>query len=229
MATYAALEKRLARDVHQLHDYLWAAGTGIDGPKLLDDLLQDAKDLDAHLGARGKLRRLAEPLVEAARQDKGRGGVLFELLEETSGLTTAVERARRKDYRGAADAVRNAVESMSIGTCAAADCFDFVEEWESGKTDFETYVRKLSGFLEGRGVAGATHYRRLLLAVRGLGSEWDGAAPADQQAVAARTAIAGGVWCALSTNATRAALGSPRPFGGADFAKVLDLILARLQ
>ena len=84
MATFAALDKRMMRDVDRLHNYLWHAEEKIDGPKLLADLASEARDLDALLKAGGTLRRHASAIAQDTANDKGRyGPALFELLTDS--------------------------------------------------------------------------------------------------------------------------------------------------
>src|SRR3989304_5368313 len=84
MATFAALDKRMMRDVNRIHDYLWDSAVKIDGAKLLADLTREARELDALLKAGGTLRRHAESLARDTAKDKDRhGGALYALLYDT--------------------------------------------------------------------------------------------------------------------------------------------------
>lgn len=228
MATFRALDKRLYRDVGLLHDFLWQEWKGDPG-KLRRDLLAEAREFDAFLGAGGKIRRHAEALERGIDKDKeGHGAALYELLSDTYNLTAATEHVRKKDYKGAAEHAAWAVESMSIGVCSAAGRFDIVEKWEHGGGGFEPFTGALADMLERKGVARAGEYKRLLLAVRNFGREWDASASPEQQALAARAAVASAAWCAVTTGLVRESIGAPRKFSEKDYAAVVSRIVARL-
>lgn len=232
MVTFASLHGRIARDTDALHDFLWH-GKQEGADALRDQLLKDARELDEFLGARGKLRKNAEALAKKWGEP-GEGESLFELLEHAWNLTAAVEHARKKEYSagkgcgGAGDHVASVVESASIGVCANAGCFEFVEEWESGKSDFDSYVSKLAGFLDGKGVSRAGDLKKMLLIARAPRKAWDATAPAPEQAHACATAIAAAAWCMLAEVSIRQALGKPPGFPYEDYAAVIDRIVARL-
>ncbi len=230
MATFASLDKRMTRDVDRIHDYLWHDAVKIDGAKLLANLRREAADLDALLGAGGKLRRHAAALIAATARDKGtNGGALYELLYDTFHLAAATECVRRKDPKGAADHVALVAESDSIGTCVALDSFALVEEWESGKIDFDAYASRLADRLQARGVRDAGQYKRMLLAVRTFGKEWNAEAPPEVQALAARAAIEAAAWATVATRSVRsAAHGGAPPVPLADYAAIIRRILDRL-
>src|SRR3989304_8359453 len=144
MATFAALDKRMMRDVNRIHDYLWDSAVKIDGAKLLADLPREARELDALLKAGGTLRRHAESLARDTAKDKDRhGGALYELLYDTYNLAPPAAHVPTRGVPGAAEHVAWVVESDSIGTCVALDSFPLVEEWEGGKLDFEGYAGRL--------------------------------------------------------------------------------------
>src|SRR3989304_2313966 len=106
MATFAALDKRMMRDVNRIHDYLWDSAVKIDGAKLLADLTREARELDALLKAGGPLRRHAESLARDTAKDKDRhGGALYELLYDTYNLAAAAAHVRKRDFKGAAEHV----------------------------------------------------------------------------------------------------------------------------
>jgi len=239
MATFRSLHDRFARDNMQLHDFLWHQSTSIDEKALRRNLLRDAQDLDAFVRAGGRLRRNAESLAKTwGRGPEGES--LFELLGHTWHLAAAVEHAGMQEYgaqpvageppeacRGAVWHAAEAAESMSIGVCANAGCFEFVEEWEGGRTNFDTYATKLAGFLEGKGVARAGEFKRMLLAARDTGAAWDATSPRTQQALATRAAIAAAAWCALAAVSIRTALGAPPKFSYDDYAWVVSKIAER--
>jgi len=230
MASFASLDKRMGKDVNQIHDWLWNPGWKGDAERLLADLAREARELDAYLGVHGKLRRHVEALIKAAQGDRERyGGTLYELLYNLYNLTAATERWRRKDYKAAGEHVAQVVESDSIGTCASLDSFPLVEEWESGKIDFETYASRLADLLQGKGIATAGQYKRVMLAARTFGKEWDGSAPKAQQALAARAAIEGAAWCTVATRTIReAATGRPLTVPLKDYAGIIQGIVGRL-
>ena len=229
MPSFRALDKRLYRDVGLLHDFLWGAWKG-DAEKLGANLAREARELDAFLGVRGKLRRHAEALEKALDKDKeGHGPALYELLYDAYNLTAATDHVRKKDYKGAAEHAAWAVESMSIGICAAAGRFDIVEKWERrAEASFELYASALADMLQSKGVARAGEYKRMLLTARNVGRAWDASAPPEQQALAARAAIANAAWCGVTTGLLRGAIDAPRKFSEKDYAAVVARIVARL-
>jgi hypothetical protein len=229
MATFARLDKRMMRDINQLHDFLWHSKGRIDGGKLFAGLEKDAREIDAILHAGGRLRRNAVTLLQAARGNKDRhGAALFEFLHGAYHLTAATEHVRKKDHKGAGEHAAWVVESDSIGTCSAAGAFEIVQEWEAGKIDFEAYTSKIADMLQQRGVPGGGQYRRMLLAARTLGKDWDRTLPKGGQAVAGCAAVVAAAWCTVATGAVRAALGRPRAVPEAEYAEIVARIVARL-
>jgi hypothetical protein len=220
----------MMRDVNRFHDFLWHPDAKVDGEKLLADLQREARELDAFLVAGGKIRRHAAAFAEATRKDKDRHGPdLFELLHDTYNLTAATEHVRKKDYKRAAEHVARIVESDSIGTCAALDSFNLVNEWEGGTISFETYAGRLADLLEGKGVVEAGQYKRMMVAARTFGNEWDAGVPREQQLLAARAAVEAAAWCTVATRAIRgAATGRPSPVPAKDYSAVIRRIVARL-
>lgn len=229
MAGFSALDKRMKRDVNQIHDFLWHEGETIDGAKLLANLRREAQELDAFLGAGGKLRRNADTLVKATEADKEEyGGTLYELLYNTYNLAAASERIRRKDYRGAAEHASLVAESDSIGTCVALDSFPLVEAWEGGKIDFDEYASKLADALQAKGVSQAGQYKRLLLAIQTF-KEWDPSSPREAQALAARAAVEAAAWCPVAARAIRQEVTGRQPrVPLADYSAVVQKIVGRL-
>src|SRR6266550_5596456 len=133
--------------------------------------------------------------------------------------------ASKKDYRRAAGRAKEVVGSASIGVCANAGCFEFVEEWEGGKVEFDPYAGKLAAFLEPKGVLDAPQFKRMLTAVYNFGMNWNGAASQFEQALAARASIAGGGWCLLTAVSIREMLGAAPRFSSSDYAKIIDRIV----
>ena len=227
MAGFQALDKRLSADEQALHDVLWQ-GSKADVGKLRSNIERDVRALDTFLGAGGKLRRMGAAL-DRAWGDPGAGESLFELLGHTYNLTAATDHlARRRDSKGAGEHVADTVESVSIGVCSNAGCFEFVQEWEGGKTDFETYAGKLADHLQSKGITRAGEFKRHLVAARGFGKTFDDTAPTAEQVLAARAAIANGLWVTLTSLSIRTALGSPPKFGYDDFAAVLSKVATRI-
>ena len=226
MAGFKALDKRLAKDEDALHNVLWHGSKANQG-KLRADIQKDMRDLDAFLRIGGKLRRAAAAL-DNAWGDPGAGESLFELLGHTYNLTAATERLGKKDYKGAGEHVAIAMESVSIGVCANAGCFELVEEWEGGKVDFEAYASKLADHLHGKGLSKAGEFKRHLIAARNFGKSFDVAATEAEQALGARAAIANGLWVTLASASIRKAIGSPPRFSYDDYAAVLGKLAERV-
>ena len=224
--SFSALDKRIERDTRVLHDFLWQGATE-RGPALTSALVKDAHDADAFLRLAGLLRKNAEPLAKGLTKP-GNGESLFELLDHSWGLGSATVLASKRDFRGAAGRAKEVVGSASIGVCANTGCFEFVEEWEGGKTDFDTYAGKLAAFLEPKGILDAPQFKRMLATVYNFGMDWNGAASQFEQALAARASIAGGGWCLLTAVSIREMLGAAPRFSSSDYAKIIDRIVARL-
>ena len=227
MPAFTSLDKRLSRESGVLHDLLWR-GKKAGEAKLRVDLQKDLRDLDAFLHAGGRLRRAAAGL-NRAWGESGAGESLFELVNHTYNLTAATDHLmRRHDPKGAGEHVADAVESVSIGVCSNVGCFELVQEWEGGKTDFETYAGKIADHLQSKGVARAGEFKRQLVAARNFGRSFDDTAPKPEQVAGGRAAIANGLWVTLASVSIRKALGSPPRFSYDDFAIVLEKIAGRV-
>ena len=213
--------------MNALHDFLWQDKK--DGEaKLRSEIQKDVRDLDTFLGASGKLRKSAAALDREWGQP-GAGESLFELVNHVYNLTAATDHlGRRKDPKGAGEHVTEAVESVSIGVCSGAGCFEYVQEWEGGKTDFETYAGKLADHLQSKGVFRAGEFKRQLVAARTFGKDFDPTASKAEQVLGARAAIANGLWVTFASTTIRAAIGSPPKFSLDDFAAVLDRVAGRV-
>ena len=96
------------------------------------------------------------------------------------------------------------------------------------KTDFDTYVSKLTGFLEGKGVARAAELKRMLLFARGPRKAWDATAGATEQRLAIQASITAAAWCALAAASIRERLGRPPMFSYDDYAAVIGKVIARM-
>src|SRR5439155_14168835 len=144
------------------------------------------------------------------------------------GLGAATVLYSKRSYRGDAERSKGVVSSASIGVCGNAGCFEFVEEWEAGKTDFETYTGKLAGFLEPKGYMDSGQFKRVLNAVYEFGINWNAVASKPEQSLAARTSIEGAGWCLLTSVSIRELLGVPPKFSTNDFADIIERIVNRI-
>lgn len=230
MATWKSIEERLRGDGKALHDYLWRPGWTGDADRLFADLAAEARDLDAHLGAGGKLSRHAAALAKSARAGAkdGSGESLFELLSHSYDLTAATEHVRRGDHAGAAEHLEGVMGSVTIGVCANAGCFALVQEWESGKIPFEAYMGKLADHLAAKGIATAGEWKRLVSAGYCLRRTLGEDASEEENGLAARAAIACACWATLASVSIRRSLGTPPRFPYDDFAAVVTRIAARV-
>ena len=199
---FGNLDKRMYRDVRELHDQLWNPRWKGDAQALRVRLAAEAKALDAFLGAGGRLARPAAKLAKASGE--GAGESLFELLYHAYHLTAATEHIRKGDSKGAGEHVAWAVEGMSIGVAVAAGRFDLVDRWEHGKADFETYAGRLADVLQAKGVSRAGDFKRVLVAARTFAKQRDSIEARD---LAARAAIADAAWLAVTSVSIRRVLG----------------------
>ncbi len=219
---FGTLDKRIIRDTGALHDFLWH-GENKDGTSLSAKLRKDARDADAFLHLGSRLRKNAESLANDL-QSSGNGESLFELIEHSWGLAAATVLRSKGNYRGAAERAKRVVSSASIGVCANAGCFEFVQEWESGKIDFETYTSKIADFLEPKGYMDSGQFKRLLNAVYEFGVNWNAVASKPEQSLAARASIEAAGWCLLTSVAIRELLGVPPKFPTRDFSEIVERI-----
>ena len=223
--SFPALDRRVNRDPEALHDFLWH-----DRPEeeksLASSLERDARDIDTFLRLGGRVLRNATPPMADLRTS-GNGESLFELLGHTWALGAATTLAARKDFRGAATRARHAVASASIGVCANAGCFEFVQEWEGGKIDFETYTRRLADFLEPKGVLNAGQFKRMLDVVYDAGMNWNAVATKPEQVLAGLASIQAAAWCLLFAVSIRELLGAPPKFSSRDFGEIVERIAGR--
>ena len=225
-AGFSALDKRINRDTEALHDFLWH-GEQKQEKTLIRSLRNDARAADSFLHLGGRLRANADALARDLKSS-GNGESLFELLSHSWGLGAATVLYSKRSYRGAAERSKGVVSSASIGVCANAGCFEFVEEWEAGKTDFETYTGKLAGFLEPKGYMDSGQFKRVMNAVYEFATNWNAVASKSEQALAGRTAIEGAGWCLLTSVAIRELLGAPPRFSARDFAGIVERIIGRM-
>ena len=223
----ASLDLRLSRALRELHDYLWNPEWKGDETSLRADLLRGARSLDTALGAKGRLRDSAAELAKPWSREH-QGSSLFELLDDTLGLAVATEHVQKGKFREAAARSQAVLESTTIGVCSAARSFQLVEEWEAKKVDFQAYTAKLLDVLLARFILDPGQFKRVADAVHEFAANWDGSAPKDEQAFAARAAIEGTVWCVSRSIGIRAMLGDPTKVPENDFGAILKLIVRRL-
>jgi hypothetical protein len=223
---FSSLDKRTNRDTEALHDFLWH-GEKEGESALVSNLLKDARDADSFLKLGGRLRKNAERLAKDLRPS-GNGESLFELLEHSWALAAATILAAKGEHRAAAQRAKAAVSSASIGVCANAGCFEFVQEWEGGKIDFETYTGKLAAFLEPKGYMDAGQFKRALNLVYDFGVNWNSVASKSEQALAARASIGGAGWCLLTSVSIRELFGAAPKFPTRDFEGIIERIVNRV-
>ncbi len=223
----ASLDARMSRSVHELHDYLWNPTWKGDEASLRADLLKGARSLDTVLGAEGLLRKSVEELATPWSREH-QGSSLYELLDDTLGLTVATEHVRKARYREAAARAQTVLESSTIGLCSAARCFEIVQEWEAHKIDFKAYTNRLAEVLVSKFILDPGQFRRVVIAVHEFAANWDGAASKTEQGFAARAAIEGTAWAVSRSIGIRAMLGEPSKVPEKDFAALLNLIVHRL-
>lgn len=185
VATYAVLERTVARSVQDLHDFLWV-GAKHDEARLLGRLRDAAKVLDGHLGTRAVSRGVA-PLLGAFDR-RAMGSDLFTFLWMLGHLAIAAER-RGPDPRESARRSADVVNSNAIHLASASGRFDLVEMYEAGKTDFEAFQAGLTEILEDRGVLAADAMRRLAVRVHDANATWRADAPKGFARIAATASI----------------------------------------
>jgi hypothetical protein len=205
MEDFSHLEETMGPNVRELHNYLWMSGWKGDEDALREALRTDAVSLDTFLEAEGNLARNVEALTEEWGRNQA-GEMLFELLDHNYRLTAATELLKNGDYAAAATQANEAAESVSIGICANAGCFPLVEQWEGGKITFGTYTHELAKALAEKGLSPSEGLRQQLMAVHGLGKEWDASASRKLQEMGARSAIEGALWVAVAGVQLRGAL-----------------------
>src|SRR3972149_9901857 len=226
-AAFSAVDQRLSRDVHELHNYLWVPTWKGDEAKLRANLLKGANSLDTILRAGGRLRKNAERLATPWNRER-QGSSLFERLDDALGLTAATQLVRKGKYREAAQRAQAVVESTSIGVCSAANRFEIVEEWEALKIDFDGYTTKLATALEEKLIPQVGQFKRCLNVVYEFGTDWEGSAPKAAHERPARAAVEDAAWCVARSLAVRSLLGDPQRVAEKDFEALLQRILARL-
>ena len=186
MTAFATLDRDVTNATTDLHDYLWT-GAKHDEKALLARLEAGAGGLDRHLGTDGVLARAVRPLVQAF-EPRGVGADLFTFLHVVGNLAGAVE-CRAREPKEATRRASEVVVSNSIHLAAAAERFEIVEAFESGKTDFLSFQENLADILTDRGVLPARDLPRAANLAYDLHATWDAGRPKDAQLVAA----AGGI------------------------------------
>ncbi len=221
-ARFHPLEARLARDVKALDDRLGGGASGNEDA-LRADILRDARALDRYLAAGGALSRSVTAL--STRLDGGEGALLFEILSTASRLSSATERLRGRDPRGACEAAARTSEDLSLAACSLGGRPDLAEAWKAGARTFEAHTRDLADALESKGFREAGALKRMLNAAHSLvGSR---AGSAEERAIAAKAAVANALWCALALLRLRKALGAA-PEAPRAYPRILARIAVRL-
>ncbi len=223
MASYAAAERKLAASLKDLHDYLWAGGRPREA-ELLRRLIRGARDLDRHLGTRGRVERAIRPLTRRFRKTP-QGADLFTFLQAVAGLSYAADRIRRSP-REASKAASELGVSLTIHLATASGADALVDRFETGREDFGEFSVRLQDVLEGRGVLRAAEFTRAANLAFDVHALWDARAPTERKRVMATTAVvAAGFACVMFVDALRA-LGRYResPYG-----RLVPLVAAVLQ
>ncbi len=212
MASYAASERRMAAAIKDLHDYLWTGGR-VREDELLRRLLRGARDLDRHVGTRGRIGRAVRPMTRRFTKTT-QGADLFTFLQAVAGLSYAADRVRRQP-REAARASSELAVSLSVHLASAAGAYDAVDRFEAGRNDFGEFILKLQGLLEDRGVLRAAEFGRAANLGFDVHALWNAKLPAGTKRILATASVsAAGFACVLFVDALRS-LGRYRetPYG----------------
>ncbi len=224
MASYRAAEERLLGDVMELHDFLWG-GARQNEARLLKRLRRDARDMDRHLGTRGRVERAVRPLLRRFQKVTD-GPELFLFLHAVANLSAAADRVRRKPQE-AAKAASEAAVSLCIHLASAAGRRSLTEAFETGQTDFAAYSSKLADALEERGVLRAGEFRRAANQAFDLHALWDRRASPEAKRIMAEASVASAALaCVLFVDAMRA-LGRYRDAPHAQLVPVAAQVLRR--
>lgn len=225
MASYVASERRMASAIKDLHDYLWS-GARTKEDDLLRRLLRGARDLDGHLGTRGRIVRAVRPMTRRFRK-ASRGPDLFTFLQAVAGLAYAADRVRRQPKEAAKAASELAV-SLSVHLASAAGALDLVDRFESGRHDFGEFSARLQDALEGRGVLRAAEFGRAANLAFDVHALWNGKLPARTKRILATASVsAAGLACVVFVDALRS-LGRYRETPYAKLVPVAATILEGL-
>jgi len=201
MASYAASERRMASAIKDLHDYLWT-GARKDEPELLRRLVRGARDLDRHLGTRGRIERAVRSMTRKLRKAR-QGPDLFTFLQAVAGLAYAADRVRRQP-KEAAKASSELGVSLSVHLASAAGAHDLVDRFESGRIDFGEFCELLQDRLESRGVLRAREFGHAANLAFDVHALWNGKLPAGTRRILATTSVsAAGFACVVFVDALR--------------------------
>jgi hypothetical protein len=223
--SFGPIDRSLRRAVKDLHDFLWTGKT-FEEAGLVRRLERSARDVDAYLGARGRISRGVRPLLRPFKKYPS-GPELYTFLDTVSNLSAAVELARRSP-RESANRAKELVVSLSIGLASHADSFHLVDAFESGKTDFDAFASDLAKVLEGRGMVRAREFRRLTEETFDLQALWDNGWSRDVQRTAAVASIGcAGLAAVLYVEALKA-LGKYREVPYRELGPVVQTILNRI-
>ncbi len=225
VAAFPSIDRSLRRAVKDLHDYLWTRRS-FEGADLVRRLERSARDLDACLGARGRIPRAIRPLLHPFHKSPT-GPDLYTFLDTVSNLSAAVELARRSPHESAGRA-RELVVSLSIGLASKADSFHLVDAFESGKTDFDVFASGLAEALEQRGAVRAREFQRLTEEAFDLHALWDKRAPLDFQRIAAVASIGCSALAAVLYVEALRALGKYRAVPYGELLPVVRTIVNRI-
>ncbi|HYM38872.1 MAG TPA: hypothetical protein VEY12_01835 [Thermoplasmata archaeon] len=202
MASGSVPERDLRSTILELHDYLWA-GARPDEAKLLARLERGARNLDRHLGTKGRVERAIRPMTRHFRKVT-HGADLFTFLQAVAQLSFAADRVRRAP-QDSVKASSQLAYSLCVHLASVMDRHDLTQSFESGRTDFASYSSKLADALEERGVLRAGEFRRAANQAFDLHALWDRRASVETQRIVALTAVAsGGFACVLFVDALKA-------------------------
>ncbi len=224
MASYAVSERRLSRAIRDLHDYLWA-GKRADEGKLLPRLLRGARDLDGHLGTRGKVERAVHAISREFRRGAP-GADLFTFLQAVAGLSYAADRVRRQP-REAAKAASELGVSLSVHLATAAGAENLVDQFESGRRDFGEFVAALRDALEAAGVLRAAEFGRAVNLAFDIHALWDDRLSREAKRVMATTSLSAAAFASVVFVEALRSLGRYREKPYAALVPVAATILSR--
>ncbi len=202
----------MAAAIKDLHDYLWT-GRRAKEDELLGRLLRGAKDLDRHLGTRGRIERAIRPMTRRFRKT-AQGPDLFTFLQAVAGLAYAADRVRRQP-REAAKAASELAVSLSVHLASAAGAYDLVDKFEAGRHDFDEFSAKLQDALEARGVLRATEFGHAASLAFDVHALWNAKLAAGTKRILATVSVStAGFACVVFVDALRS-LGRYRetPYG----------------
>lgn len=225
MASYADAEQRMRAAISELHDYLWG-GARPKEATLLTQLQRGARNLDRHLGTRGRIARAIRPIVRRFRKVT-HGADLYTFLHTVAHLSFAADRVRRNP-KEAAKAASEVAVSLCIHLASTARRLDLVESFETGHADFAEFTSKLADALEERGVLRAGDFRRATNQAFDVNALWDRRASTDAKRIMAAASVASaGFACVLFIEALRS-LGRYRETPYARLVPIVGRILQGL-